>query len=128
MNRRSLILGSLGLLAAPAIVRAESLMKIVAPKPELNTSIWLIEWGQQSIEKMVRPPMSDSDLCHRAAFILPGHKTYVETRDLFEMASFSRRIRMDQIVYDETERQIVRADWPYRVTKAPPGGFKIARA
>lgn len=32
MNRRGLLLGGLALLAAPAIVRADSLMKIVVPK------------------------------------------------------------------------------------------------
>jgi len=35
MNRRSLILGGAALIAAPAVVRAESLMKIVVPKPAL---------------------------------------------------------------------------------------------
>lgn len=37
MNRRSLLLGLGGALAAPAIVRAETLMKLWVPKQELLT-------------------------------------------------------------------------------------------
>lgn len=33
MNRRGLLTGLIGAVAAPAVVRAESLMKIVAPEP-----------------------------------------------------------------------------------------------
>jgi hypothetical protein len=40
-SRRAFLLGSIGLLAAPAIVRAESLMKIVVPKPRVLS---LHEW------------------------------------------------------------------------------------
>lgn len=36
LNRRSLILGAAALLAAPAVVRAESLMKIAAPRMTLD--------------------------------------------------------------------------------------------
>lgn len=41
LNRRSLILGAASLLAAPAIVRAESLMKIVAPRQVPTFQEWV---------------------------------------------------------------------------------------
>lgn len=49
MNRRSLILGLGAVLATPAIVRAENLMKLwVPPKPKLITSVDLSDEGDWS--------------------------------------------------------------------------------
>lgn len=50
-SRRAFIFGAASLLAAPAIVRADSLMKIVVPKKE-----WLIQWGPTTVYAEGLPP------------------------------------------------------------------------
>lgn len=103
MNRRSLLLGSLGLLAAPAIVRAESLMKIVVPKPRVLTLNEVM--GIRYAELLATYAQSMDDLmCFGTSFTQ-------------FTANGPRRI---------DPREIVIKDWPYHITKAPPGGFKLA--
>ena len=65
MNRRSLLLGAASLIAAPAIVRAESLMPIFVPKPMAPSvlmpitaqEIELRQIKARLISRITRPPM-----------------------------------------------------------------------
>lgn len=94
-SRRAFLIGGVATLAAPAIVRAESLMKIVVPKRD--PCIDLASLGlrrAEFIEKMVRPPMfADVTLRNLPATILPGHISYIETHELIAMSAFSPCIR-----------------------------------
>lgn len=67
-NRRFFLLGAAAVLATPAIVRAESLMRVVAPKLMTGREIADQHFVLLSdIEKIVRPPM-----------ILPSHVAYYD--------------------------------------------------
>lgn len=64
-TRRLFLLGAASLIAAPAVVRAESLMKIVVPKPEIITfydskNVWKITWGP-STEFIVRTSIPEGE-------------------------------------------------------------------
>lgn len=51
-SRRSFLIGAASLLAAPAIVRAESLMKLYVPPTGINTELTI--WPMTAIEVMMR--------------------------------------------------------------------------
>lgn len=76
LPRRRFLAGLVGLVAAPAVVKASSLMKIVSPRPlpfEMLSAA-REEW----IERMVWPPLIASDvLADIPMSILPDHLTYV---------------------------------------------------
>ncbi len=56
MNRRGFIGGIFAAAAAPAIVRAESIMRLRVPRHGIitpdNTSVWLVAWGEESIHEL----------------------------------------------------------------------------
>lgn len=96
MHRRSMLLGLGAAIAAPAIVRAESLMKVVAVR---STPKFLVV-GPFGTKFLTDNPM-----------ILPGHMTYVNP-DSEELA------QVFPINWGEgtrlSPRTIVGANWKYR--------------
>ena len=98
-SRRFFLLGAASLIAAPAIVRADSLMKIVVPKPVLG-------------------PLNE--------YLLAAMLRDIETVNArIEQAVFSDLFEAIHNPYEG--RELIRADWPSRTIKAPPSGFKLAR-
>lgn len=81
LTRRLFGLGLVSALAAPAVVRAASIMPVKV-SPSSSSSLWLIGWGgpeadglsPELVEKLVRPPLID--MKNEAASLLPGHFTY----------------------------------------------------
>lgn len=62
MNRRSFLIGSSVLLAAPSIVRASNLMPVSVPKPMTAIEVWQLQACQREalqaiLDMIVNPPM-----------------------------------------------------------------------
>lgn len=97
MKRRAFLGTLIGALAAPAVVRAESLMKIMVPNRALTRPGDCVEYIEYNagwlrhaefIEKMVRPPMvANAALRYEPVLIIPGHITYVDTPTIFPVFS-----------------------------------------
>lgn len=98
-TRRLFMLAAASSSLAPAIVRAESLMKIVVPKQE-----WLISWGPDLVET------EGFDI-----FTQLGGDQRIGNRFMAYTTFF------------DPPQKIISSDWPSRTIKALPGGFKIAR-
>lgn len=77
MNRRGFLQAMLAACAAPAIVRADSLMKIVTPKSDIilpNTAdFYNLGDGDWTIECWVKAPISDVRVTRGAARYLAAH-------------------------------------------------------
>lgn len=71
MNRRSLLTGLIGVLAAPAVVRAEGLMKIAAPRV-ITVQQGLVRGGAISRADLLRlllPGLQELFQLDRGAFL-----------------------------------------------------------
>ncbi len=77
--RRSLLLGIGSLFAAPAIVKADSLMRI-SRQPFMTFYVSRSWRTAEDIERAIRPPFlldGDAALTHTPARLIPGSVTYV---------------------------------------------------
>ena len=74
IRRRGLIGGLIGLIAAPAVVRAESLMRVSVPRP--TVTLWLIGWGDAPLYGVV--PRDDDYRLYQVAFNEAWAATHAE--------------------------------------------------
>lgn len=142
ITRRSMLLGIGAALAAPAIVRADSLMKLWVPKPTVDELFALYAADFLYAANLAR--------IHAAVFgtgyIEHGPGLKVRSIDPFEIwdGIHQRDGYLTKLQFETPDRQnqglaglikwdgpakptgpIIGADWPSRTIKAPPGGFKV---
>lgn len=80
-NRRFFLLGAAAVLATPAIVRAESIMRVVAPRlivPMTANEILLRQVKAQAMRTMLYPPMIYDPLSGTISQIPQATDTYVD--------------------------------------------------
>lgn len=85
LARRRFLQCLTGIIAAPAVVKADSLMRVFAPKPK--TIFYNPHpYSDEEIELIIRPPlMASPELMLEPASIMPRHITYLNrgSRDGF---------------------------------------------
>lgn len=83
LARRRFLQCLTGIIAAPAVVKADSLMRVFAHKPK---TIFYNPLSEEEMELIIRPPlMASPELMLEPASIMPRHITYLNrgSRDGF---------------------------------------------